>query len=450
MVDMIHLAEKTVQYVLKLGASHCDVLVARNTQIYAEIEKSSIKQASEVDDVGIGIRTFKNGCSGFAYSTGQDLDVVKKVAKLAVIQARTGTPDRDFKGLPEPGAYKEVKGLFDKKITSLAPDDVVEMAISLSDYASGDKRISSVNATVGAGWGEIALANSNGVSTTQKMTVFDMNAEAVAKSGNKMFSALDFASSRRLTPAFCQRVGTNAKEHALMGLKQTRLPTGDYPVVLDSLSLGFILMTAIGGGANAESVQRKRSYLTGRLGQPIGSDMLSVTDDPTLAWSPGNRSFDGEGVPARKNVLVDRGVLKSYMHDSYTSGKDSVPSTGNASRGSSLWSFRHPPSIASSIIVVGRGNSSLDEILSDTRKGVYLRMTFDYPNLATGEFSGLMMESYRIDNGEIGPSIRQSTMGVGLLDMFSRIDMIGKEASDSFGVKTPPVRISRARIAGSA
>ena len=77
-------------------------------------------------------------------------------------------------------------------------------------------------------------------------------------------------------------------------------------------------------------------------------------------------------------------------------------------------------------------------------------MTFDYPNLATGEFSGLMMESYRIDNGEIGPSIRQSTMGVGLLDMFSRIDMIGKEASDSFGVKTPPVRISRARIAGSA
>lgn len=450
MGELIRLAEKTVSQVRKLGASQCDVLVSDTTLIAAEIEKSSIKQASRISDIGIGIRAFKNGCSGFAYSTGHDFSVVKRVAELAVSQAKRGTPDPDFEDLPEPRKGKQIEGMFDKKIPTLEPDDVVGMAISLSDLASADKRISSVNATVGVGWGEIALANSNGVSNSEKMTAFEASAEAVAKSGKSMFSALDFGSARRLVSGIIERVGTNAKDHAIKGLNQTRVRTGDYPVVFDPLSIGYILMTAIGGGANAESVQRRRSYLAGRKGQAIGSTMLTVADDPTIAWSSGSRSFDGEGVPSRKNVIIQRGTLRSYLHDSYTSGKDSTENTGNASRGGTIWSFRNPPEISSSNIVVSRGDSSLDEMISETKKGVFLRMTFDYPNLATGEFSGLMMESYLIDKGEMGPSLKQSTIGIGLLDLFSRVDTIGKEMTDSFGVRTPPIRISSARIGGSA
>jgi predicted Zn-dependent protease len=85
----------------------------------------------------------------------------------------------------------------------------------------------------------------------------------------------------------------------------------------------------------------------------------------------------------------------------------------------------------------------------ESRDGVYLRITFDSPNLATGELSGLMMESFRIDKGELGPSIRQSTIGIGLLEMFSKIDMVGKEQRDAFGVRTPAIRVSSARIGGS-
>lgn len=450
MADLIRLAENTVKLVQKLGASHCDVLVANSTLMLAEIEKSSIKMASEVNDLGVGIRAFKNGCSGFAYSTGHDLEVIKRVAKLAVSLARAGTPDPDFRNLPYPRAPKSVRGMLDRKLANIESDDVVEMAISLSESAGTDKRITSVNAGVGVGWGEVALANSNGVRNTQKMTAFDASVEAVAKSGGNMFSALDMGGARRLDPKVIDRIGSSAREHALMGLKHVRLPTGDYPVVVDPLSIGFVLANAIGGGANAESVQRKRSYLTGRLGESIGSDLFSVTDDPTLPWSSGSYSFDGEGVPAKRNVLVDRGTLKSYLYDSYTSGKDSVESTGNASRGGAIWSFRHPPSISSSNIVVRSGDSSADDMVRETRNGVYLRVTFDEPNLATGELSGLMMESYWIKKGEIGPSIRQSTIGINLIDLFSRIDMVGKDVVDAFGVRTPALRVSKARIGGSA
>ncbi|MGQ9588577.1 MAG: metallopeptidase TldD-related protein, partial [Thermoplasmata archaeon] len=175
-----------------------------------------------------------------------------------------------------------------------------------------------------------------------------------------------------------------------------------------------------------------------------------ILDDPTIEWASGSYAFDGEGVPSRKKAIIDRGRLLTYLYDTYTGGKDSVPSTGNSSRGGSQWSFRHPPSISSSNLVVVQGDASTEEMIAETKRGVYLRTTYDFPNLATGEFSGLMMESLKIDRGELGPCLRQSTIGVSILDMLSRVDMIGKASRFAFGVKTPALRISRAKIAGQS
>jgi len=449
MVDMNSLAEKTVRYVTKLGASDCDVVVADSWSISAEIEKGSMKQSNHVTDPGIGIRAFVNGCSGFASCAGFDARKMRSAADRAVALARSGTPDPDFKGLPASDPPSKSPSLFEKRLTEVRPEDVVAMAIELSEGAAGDKRIYSVNAGVVVGVGEVALANSCGFSGHQRMTSFEVAVEAVAKSGQRMFSGIDFGWSRRFEKKLLSSVGHQAREHALMGLDQCKVATGDYPVVLDPLAAGYLLAGAVGGGLNAESVQRKRSYMTGLLGKKVGAEGFTVLDDPTLNWANGSYSFDGEGVQAKKRTLVDRGILRSYLHDSYTAGKDSVPSTGHASRGKSLWTFRRPPSISSSNLVVRRGDSSVDEMCRESKNGIYLRLTFDSPNLATGEFSGLMMESFKIEKGELGPSIRQSTIGMGLLELFSRIDMVGGDSRDAFGVKTPALRISKARIAGS-
>ena len=449
MTELMEISERTVKKVLKLGASHCDVVAVDSRYVVAEIEKNSAKQASIVTDSGIGIRAFKNGSSGFSYTTGYDAGAVDRSVKLAVSQAKAGTPDPDFKSLPGNARPTRVAGMFEPRVDRMRSEQVVDLAIEIANAASSDKRIVSVNAAASAGSCRLALANSEGFGGVQKMTSFEMSVESVAKSGSKMFSGIDGLWSRRLEKGSIHAAGESAMEHAVQGLRSKRVKTGDYPVVLDSLSAGFILLTAIGGGANAESVQRKRSYLTGRLGKKIGSDLLTVVDDPTLEWGLGSYSFDGEGTPGKRNSLIERGELRSYLHDSYTAGKEGVHSTGNSSRGGSNWSFRHPPSISSSNTVVSRGDSSLEEMIYDTKKGIYLRITYDYPNLATGEFSGLMMESYYIDKGEIGPSVQQSTLGIGLIDMLSRIDMVGKKQRDAFGVRVPPLRISSARIGGS-
>lgn len=449
MVDLEGIAEKTVSLVIKLGASDCDVVVADSRSISAEIEKGSMKQSSHVSDPGVGVRAFVKGCTGFASCAGFDRPGIRSAAERAVSLARSGTPDQDFKGLPEPSRPSTLEGLFEKRLAEVRPEDAVAMAIELAEGAGGDRRIHSVNAGVSVGLGRVCLSNSNGFCGSQEMTSFDVMVEAVAKVGQRMFSGIDVGSSRRFEKRMLTSVSSEAKEHALMGLSQCKVKTGHYPVVLDPMAAGFILSGAVGGGLNAESVQRGRSYMAGRLGQKVGSAHLTVLDDPTIKWATGSYSFDGEGVPASRRTLIDRGTLRSYLHDSYTAGKDSVESTGNSSRGKSLWSFRRPPSISSSNLVVKRGDASAQELISESRNGIYLRLTFDYPNLATGELSGLMMESFKIEKGELGPSIRQSTIGIGLLEMFSKIDMVGKEARDVFGVKTPPVRISSARVGGS-
>ena len=449
MVDIANLAERTVKFVTKLGASHCDAVVSDSRHIVAEIERSSIKQSSTIEDSGVGIRAFVKGCSGFAYTTGHDFASIRRAASLAVSQATAGTPDTDFKDLPGVEKSTKVDGLFEKRLVDIEPSEVVGMAMELADVAGNHKKITSVNVGVATGWGDVALANSHGISLTQKLTAMEMSVETVAGSGAGMHSATDVGSGRRIESGMVDRVGKSALEHAIRGLRRTKIPTGDYPVVIDPLAAGYILMAAVGVGANAESVQRKRSYLAGSLGRLIGSPLLTIADDPTIPWATGSTSFDGEGVPAKRMTLVENGKLKSLLHDSYTAGKDSIKSTGNSSRGGSLWSFRHPPTISSSNIVVKKGQHTLDEMIAETRKGVLLRLTFDHPNLATGELSALIMEGYAIRDGEMGPSVRQSTMGISLFDMFSRIDMVGKTTRTAYGVKAPALRISSARIGGS-
>lgn len=443
------IADRAVASAMRLGAEKCDVLAAETRAVSADLEKGSVKQASVITDPGVGVRTFIRGSPGFAYCTGFDPKAVSSAVESAVSLSRAGTPDPEFRDLPAAAKPRAVSGLYERQLAETAPDDVVRMVIEMADTAGDDKRISSSNASAAVAVCHIALSNSNGFSGSQRLTSMDMVVEAVARSGETMFSGYDGCSSRRLEPDAIGRVSRTAREQALKGLVQTKMETGDYPVVIDPMALGFIMSTAVGTGANAESVQRGRSYLAGRLGQMVAAPHILMTDDPMVEWGTGSTSFDGEGTPAAPLVLIDHGKLASYLHDSYTSGKESKNSTSNSSRGGSSWSFRHAPVISTSNLVVAPGDSSVEEMVRETKEGVYLRGTWDYPNLATGEFSGLMMESYVIRGGELGPALRQSTMGIGMVEMMSGVDLLGRSQSTYFGVTSPPVRVSSARIGGS-
>jgi PmbA protein len=447
--DLAGLAERAVAVAVRHGAGKCDAVACETRSITSELERGSVKQASIATDPGVGIRVFDKGSPGFAYCTSFDEAAVAKAAQMAVSLAKAGTEDSDFKDLPDKSVVRRASGLYEQRVADLEPDEVVSMTIDMADRAGDDKRITSVNASAGVAICHIALANSNGFCGAQKLTSIDMMVESVAREGDAMFSGFDGSSRRRLESDLLDRIANTARDQAIKGLVQTKLETGDYPVIFAPFSVGYVLGEAIGDGANADSVQRGRSYLAGRLGQSIGVSSLNVLDDPTVEWGVRSTAFDGEGVPSRAKSVIENGKLVSYLHDSYTAGKASEESTGNSSRGGAVWSYRHPPGISASNLVISPGDHGLEEMIEETKLGVYLRATFDSPNLATGEFSGLMMESYLIEDGALGPSIRQATVGIDIVTLLSKIDMLGKKPEKYFGVVAPPIRISSARIAGS-
>src|SRR4030067_3154072 len=212
-MDIEALAESVVKQAVKLGASDCDVIVTATQAITAEIEKSSMKQASAVSDPGVGIRVFIKGCAGFSYCTGHESQAVKQAVSLAVSQSKSGTPDLDFKGLPAKAKPAKVAGLYERKLAQLGHEEVVSMAIAISDQAGADRRITSVNAGVSVALGDVALANSNGFVGSQKLSAFEAFAESVAKSNDDMFSGVDGGWGRRYDGRMLERVAETAKEH---------------------------------------------------------------------------------------------------------------------------------------------------------------------------------------------------------------------------------------------
>ena len=209
-------------------------------------------------------------------------------------------------------------------------------------------------------------------------------------------------------------------------------------------TISFIL-SPISNAINAETFQYQRSFLVNKRNEVIGSEKLSIEDNALLDGFAGSTQFDGEGVPCKNKEIIKNGKFLGLLHNSYTAGKEGVESTGNASRSS----YSSTPSIGISNFIMNTGNYSLDEI-KNVKKGIILDYTGDSPNIATGDFSGLILHGNIIENGEIKEPLNETMFGINLLDLFNNIDAISKETKIYGAYHAPYVRIKDVQIIGSA
>jgi PmbA protein len=232
------------------------------------------------------------------------------------------------------------------------------------------------------------------------------------------------------------------------------------PIVINPKATATIIAGALSVPLNADYVQRSRSYLCEKLNEEIGCNQLTVIDDGTLSRGLLSTKFDAEGTPSQRTILVENGVLKNYMHDSYTAGVENRESTGNCLRSGNnigFGDYRVSPYISTRNLIIADGKRSEEDMISEVKEGIWLCDTADVPNFSTGEFSGLMAEAYKIENGEIAYPIKQATIGMNMLDFFKDIDAVGTDKKQlvTSGVDGLPksvtastIRIKAARVAG--
>ncbi|MFX0133628.1 MAG: TldD/PmbA family protein [Candidatus Hodarchaeota archaeon] len=451
-VDLINLGEKAIKQMQKDGIDQSEFCIIKSREISIEIERGSIKYSKEMTDFGCSIRAIKNGCLGFSFTTSITPKSISQLIKRVEKLAKVGLQDPDFKSLPIPKKIPQVYGTYDSNIANLDVFEAVELILDLLDYAIIDKRIHSINSSLNCSYEQTFIMNSLGVEAIEENknghTSITIYAEITAKQGQEMSSGFEFQNGRFIKEINVEKIGKNAAKLAIDSLGAKNIKTCELPIVFHPIALYNIFSTAIGNAVNAESIQYGRSYFMDKINKEIAIKNFEVKDDGTYIKNGiaglGTSAFDGEGTPQQKTQVIKKGILKNYLHNSYTAGKANIESTGNASRGN----FRRIPTISPTNLIIKPDNGNIDNLISETKNGILVIWTGDRPNLATGEFSGLIGAGFKIENGEIAFPLKQTMIGINMLDFFQRIDRIGNDLRQISHIITPSIRINKGKIGG--
>ncbi len=221
-----------------------------------------------------------------------------------------------------------------------------------------------------------------------------------------------------------------AARRAVLMLRAAPAPGGRMPVVLSSQAGGTMIHEAVGHGLEADLAQQGLSVYSGRVGEKIASSKVTVVDDATLANKRGSFSFDDEGTPAQRTVLIEEGILKGYLYDRLTAFKEGTVSTGNGRRES----YRNRPIPRMTNTMILPGNEDPGEILRSTPTGLFVvRMGGGQVNTVNGDFVFEISEGYRIENGKIGEPVRGATLTGSGPDVLMQIDRVGSDLGFAIG-----------------
>jgi PmbA protein len=240
-----------------------------------------------------------------------------------------------------------------------------------------------------------------------------------------------------------EAVGREAARRTLRKLGARKVPTCEAPVVFDPDAARSIL-GLLGGCTMGSAIWRKSSYLVGREGNRVASDLVTVVDDPLIPRAPGSRPFDGEGLPARRNVLVEGGILRMFLCDSYSGRKLGRPPTGNASRGAG-----GGVGASTSNLLLQPTSTPPEEIVRTTRRGLYVTemMGFGF-NAVTGDFSR-GASGFWIEDGQLAFPVSEVTISLNLDELLQRIDAVGSDLDLRTATASPTLRVAAMTIAGS-
>ncbi|MBN2150064.1 MAG: TldD/PmbA family protein [Candidatus Lokiarchaeota archaeon] len=430
---------------------HYEIYCSAQSVISIELEKDAIKTAEFSKDIGIGVRLANgHGQSAFSYTSDLSAGSMQQMVKRIVALVGKSTRDKDFHSFAEktPVTKLPASKLFDKRIEGLEIEDATSLVFDTLERARGvgDPRIYSVNIDLGAGSEKVLVLNSNGVDAREQYTSIDLSCSVTSKSGRTMTSDSDFQAGRALGMVSAG-VGESAARRSLATLGKVRIKTGVYPIILSPRAAAAVIGSTIEEAADAELLQQQKSFLSSEAGERIAPEFLSIVDNAksTRYSCLNSRSFDGEGTGSTTTKIVDEGVFRSGLYDSYTAGKGGTKNTANASRAS----YRSLPGISPSNMIIQADKAhvaKLDEIVAGIKLGILFDDTGDSPDVASGDFSGLISTGFLIQAGAIARPVSLAAFGINFRDLLNGIELVGDDVKDVAGTVCPSILLKGVQI----
>ncbi len=440
----IDLTEKLVKKCISLGADAAEVFLEINRNLSINVLKSEIETIEEAASQGVGFRVFVEGKMGFSHCNDFSSRSLDDTISRAVAFARLSTPDEN-NILPDDKGITAIEDLYDPEIVAEPMDKKIKMALDLEKFAMKDPRITkSAGAGYGEGESEIFIGNSNGAIKSYKSSGCFMGVEVVAEKGDQKNTGGEYCSRIFFSDLLpLEEIAAVASKKAIELLDPVMIKTQKASVVFDP-DVARALLGGVISAINGERVLQGASFLKDYLNKQFASPLLTLTDDGTMQKSLGSAPFDGEGVPTIKNVIVENGVLKSFIYNTKAAKRAGVKSTGNASREG----FSSLPGIGTHNVYVSAGKHTRNEIITATKKGLLLLEVTGYGiDAVSGNFSGGASGLW-IENGEFIHPVKGVTVAGKAFDILNAIDMMGNDLDMNRINAAPTFRVAEMQIGG--
>ena len=446
--DLKELAADVVRRAMKGGATAAEVIAADGSEFSTVVRLGEVETLKESGSKAISVRVFFGQRAASTHSSDLSPDGIRQMVDSALALAKVTSED-PFAGIPEAAQLGSLEGdleLYFDDVYSLANADRIDYARRAERAAlDADPRIvNSEGGSFDAAIGYKVLANSHGFVGDYWRSYCSVAAVPIAQvEGSAMQRDYWYSVAmtlKKLEPA--EEVGKIAAQRTLRRLGARKVKTAKVPIVFEHTVAGA-LVGHIFEAVNGDSVYRGASFLTGKLNEKIAGDNINVVDDGTVPGLFGTSPFDSEGVPSRKTVVVENGVLKSYLLNTYTAKKLGLQTTGNASRG-----LAGTPGIGPGNFFLQPGTKSLEEIVGDIKEGLFVTEFLGFGvNLVTGDFSRGASGIW-IQNGELTFPVEEITVAGNLKDMFFNISEIGNDLEFRSSIASPTLRIDGMTVAG--
>jgi PmbA protein len=446
--DLRELATDVVRRAMAGGASAAEAVIREGDEFSTVVRLGQVETLKESGSKAIGVRVFFGKRAASTYSSDFSRAGIDRMLNSALELAKITSED-PYGGIPEPSQLGSLAGdldLYYQDVYSLAGAERIDYARRAEKAALDlDPRIkNSDGGSFDAATGHKVLANSHGFVGEYRRSYCSVAAVPIAQSDDgAMQRDYWFSVARslgRLEPA--EQVGKIAAQRTLRRLGARKVKTARVPIVFDPMVANSIL-EHIFEGVNGDSVYRGASFLAGKLGQKIAGDNVTVIDDGTMTGGFGTSPFDGEGVPTRRTVVIENGVLNSYLLNSYTARKLGLQTTANASRG-----LAGTPGIGPGNFFVQPGTKAPKEIIGGIKEGLYVTEFLGHGvNLVTGDYSRGASGLW-ISGGELAFPVEEITVAGNLKEMFFNISEIGNDLEFRGAVASPTVRVDGLTVGG--
>jgi PmbA protein len=443
-------ARLAVEAALSAGAEEADAWCEDATNRTVRVYDGAVESVTEAGSKGAGVRVFREGRSGYAYGSDLTEEGLTGLARAATEAAQVTQPD-EHAGIPEGASRAEVGPLTSPGLSSWTMEQRVELALAVERAArERDPLISNVEDTVYADSdSHVALANSRGFASSYEQTQCYAYAYAFAGEGEDLMTGMGVAVGRGPEQLDPEEIGHEAADRAIALHGASQPASRKCPVVLDPY-VAASFASIIGRTLSADAVQRGRSLFAGKEGERIADERLRLADDGLEPDGLATAPFDGEGIPQQRTSLIEQGTLRGYLYDGYTAHRADRRSTGNGSRGS----YRVPPSVGPTNLIVQPGAASLEELLGAANDGFYVMSVSGLHsgvNPISGTFS-VGATGRLISGGELADPVREVTIASDLVSMLMGVDGVGADSRwVPFGgsVKVPAVLIGEMTIGGA-